>query len=229
MQPQVWMRHPEFLKVRKALASWNRNDFLDFAYNLFSNEDIEFDQLVAMVTLLKKPGVKPPQNVKRVQQKIVFRSNKSAQYTGDVHRLFLSAKQVKIHFATKESFLAWACELVRCTGQSWEKAYDQFKRENLSLIAVHQALSTGKSFQELLLLTGEIKVDHQLVRYLQNQEVKWSRLTQAYPDNTPLKRVYYSLSKEDKLVDKEGEIWRVSHVKQKLEQPPEITIEKVVE
>lgn len=227
MLPQTWMRHPEFVKTRKLLASWTGQDFLNLAHVLFSTEDLTDSQFFMMLTELRKPGVEPPRDYIKPEKKLVFEKNTGGRYTGSKHRVFLSAKKVKINFSDRETFLQWACNLVNKTNLTWEKAYEQFQKDNLGVFTFHLAwLANPDHISDLLEVDSEtLEMDHQLQKYLKAQSTNWNRVTAAYPDNTPLSRAYYSLSKDDKLVDNNGVVWKVNQVKQKLDHPPEVTLE----
>jgi len=229
MLPQTWMRHPEFVKTRKTLSKWTGQDFLNLAHVLFSTEDITDSQLFGLISELRKPDIEPPSNFKRSDKKLVFESNSGGKYTGKNHRIFLSSKKVKIHFSDKKDFLQWACSLVTRTNMTWEKAYEQFQKDNLNIFTFHFSWLVNKNHaSEVFNLPAEmIQVDHQLQKFLGSQTTNWNRVTTAYPDNTPLSRAYYSLSKDDKLMDSEGALWKINQVKQKLDQPPEVTVEMV--
>lgn len=200
------------------------------ALHLFGTEDLDLKQLLELVDELKKPGVTPPGGLVAREPVTVMRDNVGT-YTGtDKSRVYLSKGRIAIQFSDRATALGWAYRLMVKTGLPWEKALHKFKTENMNIVFFHQIWSEKRNLPGLCGLTpGSFELDHQLEQYLQRLTRQWQRNTTPYPDNTPLKRQYNSLSKGDKLVDDLGETWAVAATRPSLDGPPEIMLEKVEE
>lgn len=232
MQPATWMREPAFKKVRRKLFCWLSEDFINMARHLFGTEALTLDQMLELCSELKKPGILPPGGLVARDPIIVMRDNRDPRgrdYTDTgKSRLYLAKNRVGIQFASREVALAWAYKLMVKTGLTWERAVYKIRTENLNLTFFHQIWSQKLNLPGLCGLSpGTFELDHQLDTYLKRMTKEWRRLVTAYPDSTPIRRVYHSLAKGDQLIDSNGELWEIVSTRPNLSGPQEILLEPV--
>lgn len=193
---------------------------------MFGTEDLNLKQLNELVTELKKPGVQPPGGLVARDPIVIMRDNPS-NYTGtDKSRVYLGKNRVGIQFADMPTAMNWAYKLMVKTGLPWEKALHRFRVENMPINFFHHIWSQKLNLAGLCGLSpGSFELDPQLVTHLHKLTTRWRRITTPYPDSTPLKRVYHSLGKGDKLLDTEGNEWEIQSTRPSLTGPQEILLE----